>query len=248
MLSILQFVVGLVVIFALFAVATNKKFRRRLVSFWGRKTDEVSDNFGNVITDTKDALKNAHKEVESFEDKVARVMADIKIATKTHASKVADAEKWARIAKSCLENQDEANARIAVKNKQKAEKEALAIKTQTDLNIVEVEKLKSQLLNRKDQIESAENDIVVQEARLASCKMRDDMLAAGDAFGGSFNDLEAAKKEIDRYEAELNAKDELTGTSAVELEQLYSINTDVDAELAALKSSINTQASATTGK
>lgn len=248
MFSILQFVAGLAFIFLLFAVATNTKFRRRLKSFWFRKTDEAADNFGDVITDTKDVLKTAHVEVEDFENRVAKVMAEIKIAAKTHADRVADADKWGRIAKAMLEKGDEANAKLAIKNKQAAEKQALGIKTQTDINVATVEKLKAQLANRKDVIETAESDLIVQEARYAAVKMRDEMLQASDSFGGTFTDLNAAKNHIDREEARLDAKDELRGTSAAELEQLYSINTDVDAELEALRSSLKGSAPVTTGK
>jgi phage shock protein A len=238
MFTFIQFALALVAIFALFAVVTNTKFRRRLTSLWFRKTDAVADSFGDVITDTKDAITRGNQQVESFENKVADLAAEVKIASVKHAGLVADANKWARIAQNAVEAGDTKNARIAVANKQRAEKEALAIKTQTDENINTLERLKAELAGRRDQIQAAEADIVVQEARYAGLKMRDEMLQASNAFGGSFGDLETAKEEINRFEAKLDAKDELRGSSNVELERLYSVNTDVDDELQKLITSV----------
>lgn len=238
MFTFIQFALGLVAIFAMFAIITNTKFRRRLTSLWFRKTDAVADSFGDVITDTKDAISRGNVQVESFENKVTDLAAEVKVASVKHANLVADANKWARIAQVATEKGNIADARIAITNKQKAEREALAIKTQTDANVETLERLKTDLSGRRDQIQSAEADIVVQEARYAGLKMRDEMLQASNAFGGSFGDLEAAKEEINRFEAKLDAKDELRGSSNVELERLYSVNTDVDDELQKLIASV----------
>lgn len=237
MFSTLQFVAGLALIFGIFALATNVKLRRRLWGLWNRKTDQLADNIGDVITDTKQAIANANTEVENFERQIAKAMGEITVAKSDHASAVADAQKWGRIAEHHAKQGDEANTRTAVQKKQAAEKRALSIKTQTDLNIAQVEKLKAQLAARKDQLTTAESDIVVQEARQTSLKMRDDMLQASSAFGGSFADLEQARKEIDRYQAELDARDELRGSSAEELERLYNIDTNVNDEVQRLMSS-----------
>lgn len=220
------------------SVVTNRKFRNRLWSFWNRKVDSAADNLGDVVTDAKDTIKKAHVEVENFEDKITRLMAKIKVSKNEHEKYVAEAEKWHQIATNAAKAGDTNRARVAIGQKQDAEKKAVSIQQDTAKNAALCDKFRAQLTARKDEVRSAEVDINVQDARQASLQMREDMLKASSAFGGGATDLNKARRELDEFEARLDAKDELGG-NLEELEQLYSVNTNVDDELQKLLSDVN---------
>lgn len=240
MFTVFEFVVGAVFAVFFLMLVTSQKLRRRITGLWRRKTDEVADNFGNVITDTKDAIHNAKVNVDNFENQLANAKANIKIAQNQHANYVREAEKFGELATRAAKAGDEKNARIAISKKQTAEKLALSTASETEKNVQLVERLVQQLSNRKDQIRNAELDVVIQEARQTSLDMRKEMMDASSSFT-NINSLDQARKELDLYEARLDAKEELSTSSTEQLEQLYSIDTNVEDELKSLMENVKNE-------
>lgn len=235
MFSLVEFfVVGGLFLFG-FMFLTNSKIRRRVFSLWSRKSNEVADQLGDAVTDTRYAVSQAEVQVEDFENKLAEAMAKLKVAKNEHANCVADAEKYAKIAQNAIDAGDDVRAKQALGKKQAAEKRAVAILGETQRNGVMVEELRARLSHRKDEVQDAKSDISMQEARLIGLHMRESMLAAASSFGDSSQDLTAARKSLDEYEARLDAKAELSGGNDEELERLYCVNTSVDEELAKMK-------------
>lgn len=240
MFSLLQFVGCIVVGMFVLMMFTSQKLRRRITGLWRRKSDEVADNFGDVITDTKDAIHNAKSSVENFENQLANAKANIKIAQNQHANYVKEAEKYGELAARAAKAGDEKNARLALTKKQAAEKLAISTASETEKNVQLVERLVQQLSSRKDQIRTAELDVVIQEARQTSLNMRKEMMGASSSFT-NINSLDQARKELDLYEARLDAKEELSTDSVQQLEQLYSVDTKVDDELKSLMESVKNE-------
>ena len=238
MFTIFELVVGALLLVSFLAIITSKKLRRRIVGLWSRKTDDAADMFGDVVTDTQDAIVTAKVQVDNFESKIAGLMASIKLATNEHSQMVSEANKWHRIAEQAAIKNDIGGARTALGKKQAAEKRAVAIKNETDRNTSMCEELRSRLSSRKDEVRDAEVDVSVQEARLAGLKMREDMLQSVSAFGGTSQDITSARRSLDEYEARLDAKDELRGNED-DLERLYMVDTNVDEALNELLSNVN---------
>lgn len=247
MFNFIEIVFGGIACLFVLMFLSNQKLRRRIYGLWRRKGDEVADNFGNVITDTKDAIHSAKVGVESFENQLANAKANIKVAQNEHAKQVKEAEKYGELAARAAKAGDEKNARIFLTKKQAAEKLALNIAAQNEKNIALTENLVSQLTNRRDQIRSAELDIVIQEARQSGLDMRSDMMKAASSFT-NINSLDQARKELDLYEARLDAKEELSGDNLDKIEQLYTVDTEVDKELKSLMESVNNESVSQTSR
>lgn len=247
MFNFIEIVFGGIACLFVLMFLSNQKLRRRIYGLWRRKGDEVADNFGNVITDTKDAIHSAKVGVESFENQLANAKANIKVAQNEHAKQVKEAEKYGELAARAAKAGDEKNARVFLTKKQAAEKLALNIAAQNEKNIALTENLVSQLTNRRDQIRSAELDIVIQEARQSGLDMRSDMMKAASSFT-NINSLDQARKELDLYEARLDAKEELSGDNLDKVEQLYTVDTEVDKELKSLMESVNNESVSQTSR
>ena len=226
---------GILAVGAFIVLASNYKLFKRVKGWYYRSTNRAADAFGTVVDDMKDNIKNAGAEANEFKTQIAELMAANSKLNKEHQKSVADAEKWSLIAREAAEAQNEQHVRSAVEKKQSAEKHGIMLATTVANNEKLIQKLRSQLDNRFDQIKIAQTDVVTQEARFTSLQMRERMLQASNSFGNSeLDSLTKTKEELDAYEAKLDALDTLTTDDAIQLEKIYHVDTKVDEEVSKL--------------
>lgn len=225
---------ALVVFVAVLVMAFNKKLRRRVKGWFTRETNNLADNFGDVVTDMHDSIQTGKIEAAKFKGRIAELIATNKMLEKDQFEAVHEAEKWGAIAKEAAAKNNEEHVRLAVTNRQKAEQKSVKLSKTVEDNETLISKLCLQLDTRVNELKNAESDVSTQNARLTSLRMRERMSKASNSFGGEFDDFSKAKKELDMYEAKLDAEDSLSSNDSLNLEKIYNVDTSVEDEVAKL--------------
>jgi len=223
-----------------FLVFGNAKLKKRVKSWINRKQDGAADSFGNEITDYSDNLAEARNQAVEFKKKIADLMAEVRVNKNTHGGLVADAEKWNSVASQAAAGGNTEHVKRALAEKQKSERRALSLLEQVEKNSTLVENLRAKLNAREDQIDDAESNTAALKARNAGNEMRRQMHESSAAFGGSdsLGNLNVLTDKIARDEALVDSMDELAGQPVSDLENLYSVNTALDDEVAKMMASV----------
>ena len=223
---------GIICVGVMIVLASNYKLFKRVKGWYYRQTNDAANLFGTIVDDAKDNLKAAEVETKDFRNQIAELMAANEKLDNEHKKSVAEAEKWLTIAKEAAAAKNQEHVKAAVEKKQAAEKYGITLATNVAQNEKLIQKLRNQLDSRVNEIKTAKTDVVTNEVRFTSLRMRERMLNASNAFGGgSLDSLTKTKEDLDDYERKLNAMDELGGEEAVELEKIYRVDTKVDDEV-----------------
>jgi phage shock protein A len=200
----------------------------------------ADDKLKDAERDGKFAIQDSKKQMAEFTAKIAHLMAENRKMEKRYDNAKADVNKWQSIAIKAAANNDEAGARLALQNKNVAQKVAATMKTEIEKTESIIVNLKKQLETAKTKIGSAESNLTRLAARNEAAKIRTDLAKAATDFNSGDSPLAALddlEKDVESQESEAEAWEELQGSAGQEadLEDKYSsAGSDVDDELAKL--------------
>jgi phage shock protein A len=192
---------------------TNKKVRRRLKSLFSKGSERVSDALGDVRDDREEAIKERSSKNSELEGQLVKIRAQIILSTQNQQNAVRDAEKYGLVARRALESGNEEVAKSAIGQKQKAEDTAKKLLETIQSLESKFENLKVLLLQSKDEVENAKSSTELFKTEYVAVKLQQEMLETENSFGGlgklDFGDSES---ELARLKAEIQAKQELSGS------------------------------------
>jgi len=192
---------------------TNKKVRRRLKSLFSKGSERVSDALGDVRDDREEAIKERSSKNSELEGQLVKIRAQIILSTQNQQNAVRDAEKYGLVARRALESGNEEAAKSAIGQKQKAEDTAKKLLETIQSLESKFDNLKTLLLQSKDEVENAKSSTELFKTEYVAVKLQQEMLQTENSFGGlgklDFGDSES---ELARLKAEIQAKQELSGS------------------------------------
>ncbi len=218
---------------------TNNKVRRRLKSLFSKGSERVSDALGDVRDDREEAIKERVSKNSELESQLVKIRSQIILSTQNQQNAVRDAEKYGVVAKRALEAGNEEAARAAIGHKQKSEDTAKKLLETIQSLETKFESLKTLLFQSKDEVENAKSSTELFKTEYVAVKLQKEMLETENSFGGlgklDFGDSES---ELARLKAEIQAKQELSGSPILKsFEESESQNRVLD-ELNQLKGSL----------
>ena len=135
------------------------------------------------------------------------------MSTQNQQNAVRDAEKYGLVARRALESGNEEAAKSAIGQKQKAEDTAKKLLETIQSLESKFDNLKTLLLQSKDEVENAKSSTELFKTEYVAVKLQQEMLQTENSFGGlgklDFGDSES---ELARLKAEIQAKQELSGS------------------------------------
>ncbi|MCS7225651.1 MAG: PspA/IM30 family protein [Gloeomargarita sp. SKYB31] len=183
------------------------------------------------------ALLDMQEDQVQLRQAVAQAMATHKRVEQQYNQNLALAEEWYRKAQLALQKGEEELAKQALARRKSYADTAAALKTQLDQQAVQLENLRRQMTALEGKIAEARTKKDMLKARLRAAKATEQVNQALGKVGtsGAMAAFERMEEKVLTQEAKAQATVELAGDTLEEQFKLLEGNTDLDAELQALK-------------
>lgn len=205
----------------------------------------VSANFNSLVSAAEDpekileqAVMDLQEDLVQLRQAVAGAIASQKRTERQYTQTQSTAEEWYRRAQLALQKGDEHLAKVALSRRKIYQETAVALKSQIDQQSVVVNQLKQnmRLLENKIADAKTKKDMYIARARSAQASEKLNELVGQINAGGTVSAFERMEEKVLQLEARSQAIADL-GADTLE-KQFASLegSSDVDAELANLKS------------
>jgi phage shock protein A len=183
------------------------------------------------------ALLDMQEDQVQLRQAVAQAMATHKRVEQQYNQNLALAEEWYRKAQLALQKGDEELAKQALSRRKGYADATAALKTQLDQQSAQLENLRRQMTALEGKIAEAKTKKDMLKARLRAAKATEQVNQALGKVGTSsaMAAFERMEDKVLTQEAKAQATVELSGDKLEEQFKLLEGNTDLDAELLAMK-------------
>jgi phage shock protein A len=217
----------------------------KTMSIFGRIRDILSANINSMLDTAEDPEKMADEYIrqlsaEEYEVKtsVAAAMADSTRLNRLEGQYLAESENWENKAGAALKGGDESLAKAALSRKVSASKLYDQYRTQSDAQEQQVEQLQQALIQLQTRISEtrAKRDMIVAKKNRAATQEAIQRTVRGISSSTSAMDkLDQLEQKVDDRLDRAEAMAQLEGDSLDKKFQDLEKETEVDAELEALK-------------
>lgn len=210
-----------------------------LRNFFRGQADKAATALEDVERDSKFAIEDSEKQAAEFQSKIAKIMAQNKIAIRKRSDAQDEVEKLQRMAERAGESGDAEATRELVEKKTAAQRNYDTLNSQVTQNETLIKRLRDQLEGVRTKIANAQSNRGRLVAQLEGAKIRKEMASASSQFGGSspLAALDKLESAVEAAEADAEVTEELVGAedASTALEEKYGDNAnDVDDEVARL--------------
>ena len=196
--------------------------------------EKVDDAISDDVRDGKYAIIDSKRQIADFRKKIARFVAANKGVERDLAAALNEVDKWKNIKSAAEARENETDVATANGEIANAQRLAIGLKKQQELNLAAIDKLRDQLDSAERKVDRAESDHAQLAARKEGAEIRKDLAAASSQFGESNSPLSALddlRDSVETAEDEADAFEELSTTAAQSLEDKYAVtDTNLDSQ------------------
>jgi phage shock protein A len=195
-------------------------------NFFRGKRDEAAQAMADPVRDGKFAIEDSKKQIASFQQQIAKLIAETKKLERQRDDAKAESTKYQKMAEKAAAQGNEEHVRKLLEEKKREADKFASYKDQVVKNEQLTEKLRTQLNKARGKVADAESNVARLSARKEAAEIRQDMAKAQSEFnadGNALSALDDLEKVVNQEEAEAEAWEELVGdeNATEELEDLY---------------------------
>jgi phage shock protein A len=205
------------------------------VRFWDKKSAEA---ISNPVENADLAIDDSKAQLARFKESVRQAMASNKMLERRKKDAEADRDKYARIAKLAVDAGNDVDARQALEEKQRFERQAISFGNDIDRNNKIITQNQEMLDKVENKIVNAETNKEILSSRLESAKAREGLAKAGSELGGdgALAALDNLENAVNKAEAMAEATEVIEGVGNTSLEDKYNgVEASVEEELQRMK-------------
>jgi phage shock protein A len=205
----------------------------------------VSSNLNDLVNKAEDpekmleqAILEMQEDLVQLRQGVAQAIAAQKRTEKQYNESQNEINKWQRNAQLALQKGDENLARQALERKKTFTETGTALKTSLDQQNVQVETLKRNLIQLESKISEAKTKKEMLKARITTAKAQEQLqnMVSGMNTSSAMAAFDRMEEKVLMQEARAQSAGELAGADLETQFARLEAGSDVDDELAALKS------------